>query len=220
MNIKTEIPITYISQFLDIRLSRIKDKIKVLSLEAVINQDDILLTKEDTIFLLESYITSNKTSLRTKENAQVLLRELMAGFPKELGSVKSGVIPYFKLVIGFLQSRYFKFVALTVAIIVQMHHSATLFYAITPEHSANHFSAYGYAFMVDLFILVVTLEGKISIAKTFAWLTFLTNLLYFQWWIDFNFTIQHYTHAIATTLISAIIAYILYAYTELFVQTT
>lgn len=220
MNKNREYPITYIAQSLDIRISRIKDKIKVLALKTSEDAGMMSLSEKDTFTLLQSYIVNNKTSAQTKENAQLFLEELTTEYPKELDKMRLGVIPYFTMLIQFLQSKYFKFVALMVAIAVQMHHSATLFYAIAPNSAANHFAAYGYAFMVDLFILVVTLEGKISIAKTFAWLTFLTNLLYFQWWVDFSFSIQNCTHALATTLISAIIAYILYAYTELFVQIT
>ena len=117
-----------------------------------------------------------------------------------------------------LESVYFKFVALLVAISVQMHHSAIWFQRVTPDENTSVYAAYGYAFMVDLFILVITMEGKISIAKTFATLTFLSNVLYFQFWVRFSNTPQAYTNAISSLLISGIMAYIIYAYTELFVK--
>ena len=117
-----------------------------------------------------------------------------------------------------LESVYFKFVALLVAISVQMHHSAIWFQRVTPDENTSVYAAYGYAFMVDLFILVITIEGKISIAKTFAILTFLSNVLYFQFWVGFSSTPQAYTNAISSLLISGIMAYIIYAYTELFVK--
>ena len=117
-----------------------------------------------------------------------------------------------------LEGVYFKFVALIVAISVQMHHSAIWFQRVTPDENTSVYAAYGYAFMVDLFILVVTMEGKLSIAKTFASLTFLSNILYFQFWVNFAYTAQAYTNAISSLLISGIMAYIIYAYTELFVK--
>lgn len=129
--------------------------------------------------------------------------------------------PIFKMVhlllqksIQFLESDHFKFVALMVAIMVQMHHSAHWYLRISPEENTSFFIAFGYAFMVDLFILVVTLEGKLSIARTFATLTFLSNILYFLFWVNFSSNAQAYTNAIST----GIMAYIIYAYTELFVK--
>lgn len=120
--------------------------------------------------------------------------------------------------VRLLESMYFKFIALIVAISVQMHHSAIWFQRVTPDENTSVYAAYGYAFMVDLFILVVTMEGKLSIAKTFAALCFLSNVLYFQFWVNFERTPQAYTNAISSLLISGIMAYIIYAYTELFVK--
>lgn len=119
--------------------------------------------------------------------------------------------------VQLLESVQFKFIALVVAICVQMHHSAHWFYRVSND-DPNWYTAYGYAFMVDLFILVITMEGKLSIAKTFAWLTFLANVLYFQFWVNFDGTRQAFTNALSSLLISAIMAYIIYAYTELFVK--
>ena len=115
-----------------------------------------------------------------------------------------------------LTSVHFRFIALFVAVAVQMHHSAEWFYRIQPNHSM--LTAYGYAFMVDLFILVVTFEGKRSIARTFAWMTFLSNVLYFQFWVGFDYSTQAYTNALSSIIVSATIAYIIFAYTELFVK--
>lgn len=117
-----------------------------------------------------------------------------------------------------LESLYFKFFALFVAIFVQMHHTAVWFYRSAPEGSSSWLAAYGYAIMLDLFILVVTMEGKMSIAKTFAGLTFISNLLYFQFWVAFDASIIAYTKAISCLIISATIAFILYSYTEIFVK--
>lgn len=123
-----------------------------------------------------------------------------------------------KSCVQILEGLYFKFMALLVAIVVQMHHSANWFFRISPEENPSWAAALGYAFMVDLFILVVTMEGKLSIAKTFAILTFLANILYFQCWVGFDNSVQAYTDSISSVLISGIMAYIIYAYTELFVK--
>lgn len=119
--------------------------------------------------------------------------------------------------VQILESLQFKFIALSVAICVQMHHTANWFYRVSSD-DPNWYAAYGYAFMVDLFILVITMEGKISIAKTFALLTFLSNILYFQFWVEFEVSAQAYTSAISSILISGTMAYIIYAYTEIFVK--
>ena len=117
-----------------------------------------------------------------------------------------------------LESLYFKFFALFVAIFVQMHHTAVWFFRSAPEGSSSWLAAYGYAIMLDLFILVVTLEGKLSIAKTFAGLTFISNLLYFQFWLNFEGTALDWTSAVSCVIISATIAFIIYSYTEIFVK--
>ena len=135
-----------------------------------------------------------------------------------IDSVAGIVLPLLKSIVHFLQSVYFKFVALFVAIMLQMHHSAIWFYRVRPEGEVNSIAAWCYAFMVDLFILVVTLEGKMAIAKTFAWLTFISNILYFQFWLGFDYSPEAFTKAISAIIISAVIAYVIYAYTELFVN--
>lgn len=62
------------------------------------------------------------------------------------------------------------------------------------------------------------MERKKAIAKVFAALTFLTNLLYFRVWIGFDGTLEAYTNAVASLIIAATISYTIYAYTEIFVQ--
>ena len=119
--------------------------------------------------------------------------------------------------VQMLESVYFKFFALIVAICVQMHHSANLFYRTSTE-SPSWLAAIGYAFMLDLFILVVAMEGKVHIAKTFAVLTFFANVLYFRFWTHFDGTLEAYTDAVSSLLISATMSFICYSYTELFVH--
>ena len=126
------------------------------------------------------------------------------------GTVQMGV--------NALESPQFKFVALLVAIAVQMQHSACWYGRTVSGADGNVYASYGYAFMVDLFILVVTMEGRISIAKTFAVLTFFSNILYFQFWVGFDGSVEAYTGAVSSILISGVIAYIVYAYSELFVK--
>lgn len=121
--------------------------------------------------------------------------------------------------ISALLSHRFKFVALLIAIIVQMQHSAAWFYRLSENvHGGSWATAYGYAFMVDLFILVITLEGKRYIAQTFAVLTFFANVLYFQFWVGYENNLQSLTNAVSCIMVSGIIAYIIFAYTEIFVQ--
>ena len=121
--------------------------------------------------------------------------------------------------ISALLSHRFKFVALLIAIIVQMQHSAAWFYRLSSNvHGGSWTTAYGYAFMVDLFILVITLEGKRYIAQTFAVLTFLSNVLYFQFWVGYENNLQSLTNAVSCIMVSGVIAYIIFAYTEIFVQ--
>jgi len=197
--------------------------------------------------LLESYLSSNQTSERTKAKALELLKgvdvdkkevELLQNDltrktnnprRKKQSSERTVYLRYIQLVynsirtifdesVHLLTSHRFKFLALFIAIGVQIHHSATLFYRTAPEGSSYTWTAYGYAIMADFFIIIIALEGKKSIVKVFAVLTFLTNLLYFRIWIDFDSTLEAYTNAVASLIIASTISYTIYAYTEIFVQ--
>lgn len=137
---------------------------------------------------------------------------------KILISISKGLEFVLKNSVHSLTSLYFKFVALFVAIGVQMHHSAVWFHRSAPESSSSWLAAIGFAFMLDLFVLVITLEGRLAIAKSFAILTFFSNMLYFQFWVEFKYTAQDYTNAISSIMISAMMAFILFSYTELFVR--
>ena len=118
-----------------------------------------------------------------------------------------------------LTSIRFRFISVVVAIIFQMQHNAILFYRVSPPDARSWLNAYGYAFVVDLFVLTFTIHSKqLNTVKVFAWLTFVANLLYFQFWVGFDKTLQSYTNAAANVLISGVMAYIIYAYAELFVE--
>lgn len=235
------IPLCLIAKALDIRLKRLSQKVHKLHLNTTGEGTNLVLSEQSACTLVEDYAQSSRSSERTKINAANHLEQIKMGTvpfeavdnkvtkqiqqPKKKAKVRSKRYRIQKLVpdllyigVQSLESVYFKFVALIVAIFVQMQHSANWFYRIAPDESASYWAAYGYAFMVDLFILVVTMEGRIRIAKTFAVLTFLSNLLYFQFWVYFDFSKEAFTHGFSSILISGIIAYIIYSYTDLFVQ--
>lgn len=140
-------------------------------------------------------------------------------YTKIFVNVYQGIQKVFDECVLLLTSHRFKFLALFIAIGVQIHHSANLFILTSPESSSSVWMAYGYGFMVDFFIVVIALEGKKSIAKTFAWLTFMNNLLYFRVWINFDWSQEAYTNAISSIIISATIAYTIFAYTDIFIKT-
>lgn len=183
----------------------------------------VLILPENSIFK-KSKTAKNKVHKKGKPTA-LLLNE-------SVRTIKSDIPFWYRIVhtlnyivqsfieggVHAITSVHFKFVALVVAICVQMQHSAVWFYRISEIESPSWWTAYGYAFMVDLFILVITLEGKLSIAKTFAVLTFFANVLYFQFWVNFDYSAQAWTNAVSSLMVSGIMAYIIYAYTEIFVK--
>jgi len=182
-----------------------------------------LVSADSTPEFMDLIDESNKMGSNNSKQTKQTWYKIMVNFVADFVQVL--FTPFLKTLnillqrsVQFLETEHFKFVALIVAILVQMNHSANWYLRITPEENTSLLIAYGYAFMVDLFILVVTLEGRLSIAKTFASLTFLSNILYFQFWVGFSSTPQAYTNAISSLLISGIMAYIIYAYSELFVK--
>lgn len=167
--------------------------------------------------IISRYAHSKIKSVRNRKWYTLWIQECTDFVHAMISPVQILVQSSLNTCVHFLESMHFKFVALLVSICVQMHHSAYWFFRVTPEN-ANWYTAYGYAFMVDLFILVITLEGKVAIAQTFAILCFVANIFYFQFWVQFDHSVQAYTNGISCVLISGIMAYIIYAYTELFVQ--
>lgn len=234
------IDIKTIATHLGLRPKRVLEKVHKLGLTVHADQ----ITEDDAITLIETYVHNNKASANTKAKAETFVHKLKTGkinvspLPKKAnpqktkskrarrkagqnrkgtGFAASFVSRTVQMGIQALESSNFKFVALIVAICVQIQHSAHWYERIVPDGNESVYAAYGYAFMVDLFILVVTMEGKVHIAKIFAVLTFFANILYFQFWIGFNGTREAYTNAVSSILISGIIAYIIFAYSELFV---
>lgn len=229
-----------ISNSLGIRPKRVLDKVHKLGLNLEITDEGQAISVHDAIALLRTYLGTDKTNSQTKEAANSLLHKLSGTVytpentrPKQppkpslrnIVNVNEAHKPAPNIVhktvrniVGAIESVHFKFVALMVAIFVQMHHSAEWYHRTVPSGTSSWYSSYGYAFMVDLFILVVTMEGKMNIAKTFAALTFLANIFYFQFWVGFDGTAKAITNAVSCVLISGIMAYIIYAYTELFVK--
>lgn len=227
------VPIKYIAKELDVRPVRIKEKAVQLELAVDLNEQ---LTLADTIELVRTYKMSTRVGERTRELSANLLAVLNneEGIQRPSDAKKvvrkrskkrlPQTLPfgYVKTIVDagiqMLVSKEFKFIALMVAVYVQMQHSAIWFHRLSTSEAVSWATAYGYAFMVDLFILVVTLEGRLNIAKTFAVLTFFSNVLYFQFWVNFDYTSQAWTNAVSSLMVSGIMAYIIYAYTEIFVK--
>lgn len=236
----TDLTLKKLANALDMRPRRVHEKVHKLGLHLESNNSEPSISVPDAIHLLRTYIGTDKTNSQTKDRANSLLQELSGSdfTPKKIKTIQSSSIgkrqsvninnprkPISNFVhnlvqvpISFLESVHFKFMALIVAVIVQMHHSAEWYHRTVPNGQNSWYTAYGYAFMVDLFILAVTMEGKVNVAKTFATLTFLSNVLYFQCWVGFDLSVNSFARTISSLLISAIMAYIVYAYTELFVK--
>lgn len=239
------IPIQFLARQLNVRPKRVQEKVQKLGSPVhngfmsisdaiqlvqsyVHNNKASVRTKEKALQLLEELKKGNvsmpKPSGQMPKKRCSKLRSNSCKTPvqrtsnKFLFGLKRTVVEVIQLGVQALESTQFKFVALMVAIGVQMQHSAFWYERIASDGKGNMYAAYGYAFMVDLFILVVTMEGKINIAKTFAVLTFFSNVLYFQFWIGFDGSAMAYTNAVSSILISGVIAYVIYGYTELFVK--
>lgn len=239
-----KVSVQYIARLLEIRPVRITDKVQKLGLsvqdgymsveEAVLlvstyvqNNKVSVSTKERAEHLLEKLKRGDvpvpkpnvqKPKRGRRKTASNTRKTSVKHPPNRLFSyVKRTIIEFIQLGVQALESTQFKFVALLIAIGVQMQHSAAWYARILPDDTESRYAAYGYAFMVDLFILVVTMEGQMNIAKTFAVLTFCSNVLYFQFWIGFDGSAQAYTNAVSSLLISGVVAYVIYGYSEMFV---
>lgn len=77
--------------------------------------------------------------------------------------------------------------------------------------------AYLFAITVELTALIQTIHsGKETTIRNFALLTFWTNILFYEVWVGFDITPKYFTDLISKVTLSAIIAYALYSYSELF----
>ena len=239
------VPVQYIARHLEVRPKRVQEKAHKLSLSVsngILSVPDAIAlvqtyvhnnkvsggTKDRATLLLNELkkgsisvppVNENRPQKkRRKTSSNISKLSVKQAENKFCTFIKRTISGTVRLGVQALESAQFKFVALMVAIVVQMQHSAHWYERIAPDGKDNMYAAYGYAFMVDLFILAVTMEGRINIAKTFAVLTFLANILYFQFWIGFDDSSKAYTNAVSSILISGIIAYVIYGYTELFVR--
>lgn len=243
-----KIPIKQIASFLEVRPVRIREKAVQLELEVDATDqlsteqvrtliqsyqtsnrigertrslaDDLLIMIQKESFEHIPKSDNGKQSLMTKKtpkhDSKILGKRTQKKFTRK--GLQKSVRTLVNVFVNAMMSIEFKFIALLVAINVQMQHSAIWFYRLSSMENSSWITAYGYAFMVDLFILVITLEGRLNIAKTFAVLTFFSNVLYFQFWVNFDYTSQSWTNAISSLMVSGIMAYIIYAYTEIFVK--
>lgn len=77
--------------------------------------------------------------------------------------------------------------------------------------------AYPFAIVVEITALVHTIHGgKETTIRNFALLTFFTNILFYEVWTGIAPTSDYFAAFISKVTISAIIAYCLYSYSELF----
>lgn len=221
------ISLSEVAKAIDFRLVRVQDKVQKMQLPVHSLDGVETLTQEQVKYLLLSYVHSAKTSEETKSLAAKYLERLESITPivvdeilelkdyQTLHNIAIGLKRCLSLGIRLLGSRYFAFTALLVAVGVQMHHSTILFYRVAEPKS--WIAAIAYAVMLDFFIIVVALSSKHEVAKVFGWLTFISNLLYFSVWIGFDRSVQACTNVIITTVISGIVAFIIYSYTDLLV---
>jgi len=199
---KDSISLKYLSSHLGLRKQRIVSKLEKLGL--VMNDQNELSKDRTVLLLnayVDSKQTSRETKEKARILLCSLKGEDTSDFTKQETSSKQmaqgtpyplffskegkwylslvrkvyiGVQTVFDECVRLLTSHRFKFLALFIAISVQIHHSAVLFYRTAPEGSSYKWTAYGYAIMVDFFIVIIALERKKAIAKVFAALTFLT----------------------------------------------
>jgi hypothetical protein len=119
----------------------------------------------------------------------------------------------------YLRSEYFVFLVLIFAIGIQVNHTAVFFHrlALKSDPTAGQFGAYLFGGVTELTALLLTVhKGKRDTLKTFGFLTFWLNLLYYRVWEDFGLTIDYGTTLIAQITASGVIAFIVFTYSQLF----
>ena len=141
-------------------------------------------------------------------------------------SVKKTGEPILRLLIDFfaqlpmyLRSEYFVFLVLLVAIGIQVNHTAIFFHrlAVKSDPTAGQFGAYLFGGVTELTALLLTVhKGKRDTLKTFGFLTFWLNLLYYRVWEDFGLTVDYLTTLTAQVTASGVIAFIVFTYAQLF----
>ncbi len=154
--------------------------------------------------LTEFASTKKAFSLDVKKAGELILRLLMdflAQLPR------------------YLRSEYFVFLVLIVAIGIQVNHTAIFFHrlAVKSDPTAGQFGAYLFGGVTELTALLLTVhKGKQETLKTFGFLTFWLNLLYYRVWEDFGLTVDYLTTLIAQMTASGVIAFIVFTYSQLF----
>jgi prefoldin subunit 5 len=119
---------------------------------------------------------------------------------------------------SFLISPELGFLTFLFVLLVQVYHNARLFHM--SEVSENWLIAILYAIGVDLFALVLTVHfNNKSTLKYFAFAQFALNILYYRFWMHHaTATPMAIWEGLSTTLISALLAFVIYSYGELFVK--
>jgi prefoldin subunit 5 len=119
---------------------------------------------------------------------------------------------------SFLISPELGFLTFLFVLLVQVYHNARLFHM--SEVSENWLIAILYAIGVDLFALVLTVHfNNKSTLKYFAFAQFALNILYYRFWMHHaTATPLAIWEGLSTTLISGLLAFVIYSYGELFVK--
>jgi hypothetical protein len=119
---------------------------------------------------------------------------------------------------SFLISPELGFLTFIFVLLVQVYHNARLFH---DSETAKYWAvAIVYAIGVDLFAIILTVHfDKKNTLKYFAFAQFALNILYYRVWLNHaDVTPVAIWEALSTTLISALLAFVIYAYGELFVK--
>ena len=154
--------------------------------------------------LTELASTKNTFYLDVKKAGEPIVRLLMDFFAR---------LPM------YLQSEYFVFLVLIFAIGIQVNHTAVFFHrlAVKSDPTAGQFGAYLFGGVTELTALLLTVhKGKRDTLKTFGFLTFWLNLLYYRVWENFGLTVDYGTTLIAQVTASGVIAFIVFTYSQLF----
>ena len=118
-----------------------------------------------------------------------------------------------------LRTEQFIFLILFFAIGIQINHTAHLYHraGASLEPSAGWIGAYIFGTVTELTALLLTIhDGKKNKLLIFAFLTFWVNMLYYEVWKSIATISPEVMYFINKMTLSGIIAFVLYAYTDLF----
>lgn len=120
-----------------------------------------------------------------------------------------------------LRTEQFIFLILFFAIGIQINHTAHLYHRTGAylNPAVGWIDAYIFGTVTELTALLLTIhDGKKNKLLIFALLTFWVNLLYYEVWKSIATISPEVMHFISKITLSGIIAFVLYAYTDLFTE--